>query len=177
MMRVLRSVLLMGALCLCLAACGKTYPGTQTAAPGASATPTSAASTSTPAPTATLAPGITPTLAQGIQCGTITQNPDGSVANANYPDITKCLTGSFGPCQPAFLEFIQRSADAMRDYTFTVLRKDNICQVYVNDHVQPNTGSETRHFYYCTKATQNGAKAVLTGCDTHYTNGTISIPA
>ncbi|MBA3826955.1 MAG: hypothetical protein H0X24_24060 [Ktedonobacterales bacterium] len=163
-----------------LAACG-TSSGEATT-PLASATPlVSPTIIATYPPTAapTADAGATATATTGIQCGTITQNTDGSVSPPapGYATITGCLTGTFSTCQSAFMEFTTRGSDSLRDYTFTVLRIKGVCQIYVNDHIQPVKGSETRNFYYCSHATQNGSKAILTGCDSHFTNGTIAIPA
>jgi hypothetical protein len=182
MLRLLRHGLILGMFSMLLSACAATPTGTQTAAPGASATPATASPTVTGATsTATTSPGpgATATIPTSGLCGTVTQSQNGAVSPPapGYATITNCLTNTFSACQPSFTTFILQGSNQTRDFTFTVLRKDGICQVYVNDHVQPTNGSETRNFYYCTKAAQSGPKAILSGCDTHFSNGTISIPA
>ncbi len=179
-MRLVRLGMLIGALCLLVVGCGVTS-GAQgtTGAPIATATASPGGTSATP--TATVPPGSasTATPATAIQCGQVFQSPDGSVAPPapRYEGLTRCFTDAFKGCQPAFLEFVARGNDRTRDVTLLILTVKGTCQIYVGDRTHLTNGTDDNHFYYCTRAAQNGAKAVLTGCDTHFTNGTFSIPA
>jgi hypothetical protein len=181
MLQRVRDGLWIAIVCLALGACGASTPAGGTAPKTTATTAATATVGATAAPpTATNTPGTggTGTAPLAINCGQIFQNPDHSVAPPapNYGGITRCFTGAFTGCQPSFLEYIGRGSDSTSDLTLTIVKVKGVCQIYVNDHEQSIKGTENRYFYYCTTVTQLGDKAVLTKCDTHYTNGTISIP-
>ena len=182
--RAIGQGIVVGLLCLFTIACGVSATSanggqpipTATASSASASTPTAVAATATPNPGAFDATG-TPAIA--INCGQIFQQADGTIAPPapNYQGETQCFTSAFQGCQPAFLEFIAHSAAAVNDYTLEALLVKSACQVYVNQLTTASNGSNTHSSYYCTSVTQNGAKAVFTGCDKHYTSGTISVPA
>jgi hypothetical protein len=180
MLRVVRDGLAVAIVCLMLGACGNATPAGGTAPKVTATTAATATATTVAPPAATNTPGSggTGTAPLAINCGQVFQNPDHSVAPPapNYGNITRCFTGAFTGCQPGFLEYIGRGSDSTSDLTLTIVKVKGACQVYVNDHEQSIKGAENRYFYYCATVAQQGDKAVLTGCDTHYTNGTISIP-